>query len=166
MRYLGMDVHGKATVYCLLDAAGNVVEVRPGDREEDVVVEEERQVAGEARGAGGAWSARAMAGPVRPTVPSAAAVARAMIARGTTEERIGGEGTVFMLRSRAAGVQRAACRPPHGRGSFRPCPPPALSPTIAPRPRCSTWSSCAASSPSRCQTSRRRPARLRSWTRR
>jgi len=26
MRYLGMDVHGKATVYCVLDAAGDVVE--------------------------------------------------------------------------------------------------------------------------------------------
>jgi transposase len=26
MRYLGMDIHGKATVYCLLDAAGNVVD--------------------------------------------------------------------------------------------------------------------------------------------
>ncbi len=26
MRYLGMDVHGKATVYCLLDAQGQVVE--------------------------------------------------------------------------------------------------------------------------------------------
>src|SRR4051812_22160224 len=24
MRYCGMDVHGKATVYCLLDAQGNV----------------------------------------------------------------------------------------------------------------------------------------------
>jgi hypothetical protein len=26
MRYLGMDVHGKATVFCLLDAAANTVE--------------------------------------------------------------------------------------------------------------------------------------------
>jgi hypothetical protein len=26
MKYLGMDVHGKATVYCLLDAQGEVVE--------------------------------------------------------------------------------------------------------------------------------------------
>ena len=26
MRYLGMDVHGKATVYCLVDAKGEVIE--------------------------------------------------------------------------------------------------------------------------------------------
>jgi hypothetical protein len=26
MKYLGMDVHGKATVYCLVDAQGEVVE--------------------------------------------------------------------------------------------------------------------------------------------
>ena len=26
MKYFGMDVHGKATVYCVLDAKGEVVE--------------------------------------------------------------------------------------------------------------------------------------------